>query len=363
MRQLTKESIDDIATGASLMGAGGGGDPYVGRLMAQAAFENSEHELTLQSVSEIDQDALYVPVACMGAPSVMTEFFPKGDEFKRLLVAMEQHLGKKVKGTFPIEAGGVNSMIPLVVAAQTGLPVVDCDSMGRAFPELQMTTLHLGGITVNPMIMTDALGNVAVLDTVTDRWAELLARDLTVEMGATANVSLYATTGKNLLKHSIHGIVSKCERIGQIVRQHSRGTDWQNQQLLAATNGFHVFDGKVVDVEERTVGGFNRGTIAVNGLDQYAGSTLKVEYQNENLVAYRDDQLIGSVPDLISFADKATLLPLTAEDIKYGKRVAVYEQPCDPKWRTEKGLATVGPHYFGFDFDYQPVEQLLREAD
>ena len=32
----------------------------------------------------------------------------------------------------------MNGMISLMVAAETGLPVVDADGMGRAFPELQM---------------------------------------------------------------------------------------------------------------------------------------------------------------------------------------------------------------------------------
>lgn len=54
-----------------------------------------------------------------------------------------------------MEAGGVNSMIPIVVAAQLGLPMVDCDGMGRAFPELQMVTFHLDRISATPMAITD----------------------------------------------------------------------------------------------------------------------------------------------------------------------------------------------------------------
>nr|KQB79780.1 hypothetical protein AN278_08650 [Pediococcus pentosaceus] len=52
------------------------------------------------------------------------------------------------------------------------------------------------------------------------------------------------------------------------------------------------------------------------------------------------------------------LLPSTSESIKYGKRVAVLGLPADKKWRTPKGIETVGPRYFGYDFDYKPIEQL-----
>ena len=50
----------------------------------------------------------------------------------------------------PIEAGGVNSLLPLALAARLGLPVIDADGMGRAFPELQMVTFHSGRCSCNP---------------------------------------------------------------------------------------------------------------------------------------------------------------------------------------------------------------------
>ena len=41
------------------------------------------------------------------------------------------------------EVGGMNSIEPLLVGARLGLPVIDADGMGRAFPELQV--LHGSG--------------------------------------------------------------------------------------------------------------------------------------------------------------------------------------------------------------------------
>lgn len=361
MRNLTKENIENIATGASFMGAGGGGNPYTGKLMVLAALEQGGQPITLLDVTEVDPDALYIQVACMGAPSVMMEKFPRGDEFQKAIRALEKHLGKQVKGTFPIEAGGVNSMIPLVLAAQTGLPVVDCDSMGRAFPELQMTTLHLAGVRCAPMVVADEKGNLSVLETVTDKWAELLARDMTVEMGATACVAQYASTGQQLQDGAIHGIVTKCEQIGAIVHDHKLGTQEKRQAIVEVTGGYHLFDGKVVDVIQKVVGGFNRGTIVLEGLNASTGQTMEISYQNENLVAHIDGQLVISVPDLICFADVDSLVPITTEEVKYGKRMTVFGLPSDDKWRTEAGVDLVGPRYFGFDFDFVTVEELLHE--
>ncbi len=60
MRLIGLKEIEDIALGASLLGAGGGGDPYIGKLMAMGAIK--EHgPVTLLSVDEIPDDALIVP--------------------------------------------------------------------------------------------------------------------------------------------------------------------------------------------------------------------------------------------------------------------------------------------------------------
>ena len=45
--------------------------------------------------------------------------------------------GTRLAAVMAGEVGGGNGIEPLVVGARLGLPVVDCDLMGRAFPELQ----------------------------------------------------------------------------------------------------------------------------------------------------------------------------------------------------------------------------------
>ena len=43
MRKIGIKEIEDIATGAALLGAGGGGDPYVGKLRAIGAVRDCGH--------------------------------------------------------------------------------------------------------------------------------------------------------------------------------------------------------------------------------------------------------------------------------------------------------------------------------
>jgi DUF917 family protein len=79
MREITIGHLDDIARGAAVLGTGGGGDPYIGTLLARAAMKGKPPVILLDP-SELDDDDLIVPTAGMGAPTVMVEKTPSGRE-------------------------------------------------------------------------------------------------------------------------------------------------------------------------------------------------------------------------------------------------------------------------------------------
>lgn len=95
MRTIGVDEINDIALGASLLGAGGGGDPYIGRLMAMQAVKECG-PVTLIEPDEVPDDAFIAPCAMMGAPTVMTEKGGGKDDFDRLFDLVEQYSGKKI---------------------------------------------------------------------------------------------------------------------------------------------------------------------------------------------------------------------------------------------------------------------------
>lgn len=358
MRYLDEEAIENIAVGAAFLGTGGGGDPYIGKMMALSAIK--EHgPVRLISPDEVQDDDFFIPSAMMGAPSVLIEKFPKGDEFLRVFQKLSRYLGiEEIAGTFPMEAGGVNSMIPIVVAASQGIPIVDCDGMGRAFPELQMTTFNLGGVSSTPMAIRDEKGNIGISETISNKWTERLARVQTVEMGASSLISIYPATGRQLKDHGIHGIVTLSEKIGEVIHSNDLEEATKLEKLLKLIDGLELFQGKMMDVIRKVEGGFNFGEATLEGLNQDAGSTMKIYFQNENLIAEKDGSVITMTPDLICMVDLETLMPVTTEALKYGKRIRVLALPCHEKWQTKEGINTVGPRYFGYDLDYIPLKEL-----
>lgn len=354
-RLLGAQEIDDIAVGAAILGSGGGGDPHIGKLMALQAIEQYG-PVELVTPDELPPDSLVVPAAMMGAPTVIVEKLPSGDEIGRALRALSAYLGREVSSIVPIEAGGLNSMLPLALSAALGLPTLDLDGMGRAFPELQMVTFHLGGIAATPMVLADEKGNESLLQTVDNVWTERLARALTVQMGGTAMIAIYPMTVRQAAEHGIQGAVSLAERFGRVLREARESNVPAPEALVAAGHGRHLFAGKVVDVLRRTTGGFVRGDVTIEGVDACRGHTMVVSFQNENLAAMLDGAVVASVPDLLVALDAETGLPVTTEALHYGLRVILVGFPCADQWRTPAGLEVVGPRYFGYEIDYQPIE-------
>ena len=353
-RTIGAADLDDIATGGAVLGTGGGGDPYVGKLMAQEAIRRHGN-VRLIDVHSLADDALVVPVCMMGAPTVMTEKLPQGDELTKALASLERVMGRKVDAILCGEAGGVNSTTPFVVAAATGLPLVDGDGMGRAFPELQMVTFTLHGVTATPMVLCDDKGNSIVLDTVSNHWTERLARVATVEMGGSALLAFYPMSGAVAKKCVVAGTLSLCSRIGQTLRAAQRGQADPVAALSDLLGAKTLFHGRVADIERRTEGGFARGTARLNGVDTFAGQTLRLDFQNEFLIAERGGQVLATTPDLISVVDAETGMAVTTDSLKYGQRLVTLAWACNPLWRTPEGIALVGPRYFGYDQDFEPL--------
>lgn len=253
-------------------------------------------------------------------------------------------------------------MLPFALAARLGLPVIDVDGMGRAFPELQMVTFYLDGISATPAIIADEKGNTALLSTIDNVWTERIARAATIQMGGSVMNAMYSMNGKNLKDSGITNILKLEEEIGKSIRLAKENNVNPIEKVLETVGGFELFKGKVSDINRKTETGFARGVATFEGLYENKGETLQLRFQNEHLIAQTENRLLCVTPDLIAVLDAETGLPITTEGIRYGARCVVIGIPCHPKWRTEKGIATVGPKYFGYEVDYVPVEDLAKKG-
>lgn len=341
---LTTDLIGELARGAAVLGTGGGGDPYIGSLLAAQAL--AEHgPVTVVSLDEVPDDALVLTVAMMGAPTVMVEKLPSLDEVIAPVHALGTYLGRPVTHVACAEIGGVNSTIPVAAAAALGLPLVDADGMGRAFPELQMVLPTLYGVTASPLAFGDEKGNVGVLNTADNHWTERIARVACVEMGCSIMISGFPMSGAVAREALVPGSLRHCLSIGSGITEARAAKSDPVSATVELLGGREFFSGKVVDVERGTTAGFARGRARIEGAD----SSLELSFQNEHLMARSGDEVFVTTPDLIIVLDAESGEPITTEGLRYGQRVRVIAAPSDPRWHSAGALAMVGPGYFGYD--------------
>jgi hypothetical protein len=352
-RFITADQIADLAVGCGILGTGGGGQTYAGELMVRQALE--EHgPVRLVDLSDLPPDGLIMPIGTIGAPTVALEKLPSGAEAGRLRDHVERRLGAKVAALMAVEIGGSNGVEPVGFAAELGLPLLDADAMGRAFPEVQMVSMNVAGLSPGFVALADVQGNLVTIEPVSEAWAERLARTAAVSFGGSALEVDYVMTAEQAAGALIEGSVTRAIEIGRAL---SRYAGDGLATLLDHLGAISLIEGKIVDVERRTAGGFVRGDVVIEGTGDDAGRLLRVELQNENLAVFEDGRMVACVPDLISLVDDQTGQAVPTELLRFGQRVAVIALPCDPLWRTPRGLAIAGPRAFGYDIDYVPVEE------
>ncbi|MEV0595009.1 DUF917 domain-containing protein [Nonomuraea cavernae] len=356
MSTIDVDDVPALARGCAVLGTGGGGDVRTGALAAKRAIQ-AYGEVPLVALADLPGDALVVPLSGIGAPTVSQEMIHGEDEPRRIAEEIERIFGRPPSAVMSSEIGGSNGVAPVAWAAQLGLPLLDADGMGRAFPEVQMVSMYVAGLPADLVVMSDIVGNVVTIRPIDGLWSERLARAVCVAAGSHALMADYVLTAAGARGAVIEGTVSRAIAIG---RSTERTAD-PLRALRAELGAVRLITGKLTDVERRTAGGFVRGTATIDGTGDDRDRVLTLELQNENLVALEDGQVKAMVPDLITVVDTETAAAVPTEGLRYGQRVTVLAWPCDPLWRTPKGLDTAGPRAFGYDMDYVPIEELAKE--
>src|SRR6201992_911563 len=99
--------LQAMARGCAILGAGGGGDPYLGLLqVTQASMDYGP--VPLVDLDELPDDSLIMPCGGIGAPTVSIEKIENGDEGDRLRDHLQFLTGRPVAALMSREIGGGN---------------------------------------------------------------------------------------------------------------------------------------------------------------------------------------------------------------------------------------------------------------
>ncbi len=363
MRILSREDLIHILYGCAILGTGGGGSLEEGIAMIDEALA-AGREFRLADFADLDpEDIIGTPYAC-GAISPLTE--EEIQKYARLketeesfyilcMRQLEQFLGREVKAVISTELGGGNTATALYVGAMTGRCIVDGDPAGRSVPALQHSTYFLKGVPMCPMSGMNRFGEGAVFTNVfDDARGEDMVRALAVVSQNTIAVMDHVNTAAVLRDAVIRGAISHAETVGRaFLNARDAGGDYV-AAVTEAGKGRMMFEGVVSESGYETRDGYTFGNTVIEGSGAYAGHTLRIWYQNENIISWLDGAFFVTVPDLICMFDLDGQMPQLNPFARVGERVAVTALPAPAEWITPRGLEVFGPRSFGYDVDYKP---------
>ena len=364
--QIGLADLSPLSLGAAVLGTGGGGDPYIGRLALKRQIELTGIEPELIELDAVPDDALVIPVGMGGSPSVALEKLLAETFADAPLRRIEALFGRRADAIIPFEIGGINSLVPLLTACATGVRVVNGDGMGRAFPTLDKTTFGIGGIPVCPAVVLNEHGETVIIDGFRSHArTEKVARAVFVELGGACACAMYAMTGLQVKRVAIADTFTLALAIGRAIEAARASKNDPCEAILAwlrimspPRHARVLFDGKVIDLARDMVGGYNQGFGALEGIEEFEHTAVSFAFQNEYLYVRQDQRLLAIVPDLIAFLDRETGEPITCESLRYGQRIKVIGIAAAKELRSAAALAVCGPGGFGLPDAYAPIESL-----
>lgn len=363
MRVLNREDLLNILYGCTILGTGGGGSLEEGLDMIDEALDAGK-QFKLADFSDLaPDDIIGTPYAC-GAISPLTE-----DEIKKYarlketeesfyllcMRQLEKFLGRDVSAVISTELGGGNTATAFYVGAMTDRCIVDGDPAGRSVPALQHSTYFLKGIPMCPMSVMNRFGEGAVFTNVfDDERGEDMVRALAVVSQNTIAVMDHVNTAEVLKDAVIRGAITYAENIGRAFRQAKESGKDYVAAVTETGKGRMMFKGTVTESSYETKDGYTYGNTVINGTGEYAGHTLRIWYQNENIISWLDGEYFVTVPDLICMFNLDEAMPQLNPFARVGEQVAVTALPAPAEWTTQRGLEVFGPRSFGYDVDYKP---------
>lgn len=361
MKHIDYDWIKPLFWGSIFLGVGGGGKANNILSLCEEIFSKGL-TIPLLDIENLETSKDYAAVGLIGSTEVIDDFYCTGQEGIEALNKLQSITGTEVQGLFTLECAGVNVLYPILVASLLKIPFIDGDSMGRAFPELQMTTFHLNNQPLMPFILCNTGLKIFEYYDVDNFLLDLNIRHVLSEENNIGFFASCASTGNSLKKMLIPRTLSLTYEIGKAFMDFSSYEDIMNNLIKATKNSIYgasieLFVGEIDNIEN--VEHKNWQSIYLKGIKHNKRETFQILTQNENLIAYKNNSLSAMAPDLISLINLDSLTPVSNNDLSKGMQVAVVGTPAPIVWKTIDGLNIVGPKCFGYKSPYKPLEKLF----
>lgn len=327
--QLTKKDMSYISYGACFLGSGGGGSIGLAMLFIDKMLNNAD-VMTYVNPDDLEATKNISFIATLGSPDKMFEGFGQTASLNAFL-EMNNYLaqsGQEPLGyLIPVEMGAINTLIPFIISARKGISVINGDPCGRAAPEMSMNLFNINKLPLNPIILTSDTGDSGHYQkTITqaedaddaESQARLFAKSHNYLAGMAcypmrgADLNCSILSGKNQAKF-IQGTVGLAWNLGRNMIESRNYHEFLAFLDSFSLTGYTLFEGIIINKEERTISGFDAGKITVSNKDE----TFFIYYKNESLLAWNSTRKCYAAmgPDSINFLARKDAQPLSNADI------------------------------------------------
>ncbi|KPH21543.1 hypothetical protein AN948_01120 [Rhodococcus sp. ADH] len=341
---VTSCELDALERGAWILGAGGGGETTVGRMLADRAIGEGVPLMGRAALARVGVEAHVLPIGIIGASSTVgAEFLPSGQECLLVARKIEELTRVALGAVVAMQAGGINALTGLAAAADLGLPLLDADLAGGAVPRLDQLSNGSWEEPVVPVVLVDAVGRVAVFDTA-DSDSSLDSSTLERLVRSFVGVSTgWAAIGFRPIQRDrtpdlvVWGSMTRAINLGRA--QATQNSDWDHYQPELDSQVLAV--GRVVGLHRV------RDTKGWCLVETDRGQLCRLDMQTEYLLVTVDGLLAASVPDVIVVLERHTGIPLATDNLRLDFevvviRLAALPYPDDPRLQHELSPAGYG---------------------
>jgi uncharacterized protein len=356
--QIKKQDIPLVAMGAKLIACGGGGNTKTIQNLLMSMMKD-DGSITVKTIADLE-DEWIVGTGMMGSTVFYNENIPSGQEGSRALKLYESIVQQKAGAIISVEIGGVNGLEPLLTAYQNDLPVVDGDGMGKAFPELFMTTYHLHEIPVSPLVLetheeTTVIQGFEDIQITAER-----AKNFIAKSGGYVHFVGFGSNARKMKSSMIPGSLNLIYRLGAALTKETMVSEKREEMMAVFENSLYgkpipIITGVITDVSRWFEEGTLIGKFTVDGRSSISNKRIEVEFRNE-FIAIKEKQYRCTTPDLILVLDDEKLSPYNVSDIQVGLSVSIFAVPAPNILRTKEMLELVGPKNFDLAVTYQPLQ-------
>ncbi len=307
--------------GGALLGGGGGGDIEEGLRILDMALSYAP-DIPLWSLSAIDREKIIITASLVGSPASEDRYVAP-HHYHEVYRLFRQHLSEEIGGIITNEIGAQSSTNGWVLAAMTGLPLIDAPCNGRAHPTAVMGSMGLTEETGYRSIQA-AMGGKADKETAmvgkgTLETLSSLVRSTSIAAGGFVTVLRNPVKAGYVAKHAAIGALANSIEVGRVLYD-KLGKAHLVIKALQESFGFEkLYQGTIVEKNLTSRAGFDLGSLTIAG----DGLPLEVTFWNEYMTVEQGKERLATFPDLIALLDGVTGLPLTSAQAKEKENVAL----------------------------------------